>query len=385
MSNTDDINYLKRLRLDCRLSVEDVARQLGIKVSIIYRWEKGVRHPSRQSALELARLYKVGLDEIIKQDIEPTDSDSSGAGNNSAYKRLRDGGLNTPYCDSQCSVANNPKHLNASTNIPIHHHLKRMDQAGSAARLEKVIKEVITNYGFNYFYYQQMYRDDIGENPEITTLSNLPNEWTEHYYKKGYGAVDPTWNYSLHNTFPILSDELVEISSNFGRNSNRKNKRLTQGFFDDLKSQICPLYYTIPIHGKICNATLIVSVAKDTRANRTLLRNSLANMLLMGSKIYQRMQLLAHSNAPFLKPKEIEVIKGLAIGLSTRAIAAELSLSTQRINQIIAIARKKLDAKTRDQLVSISANAGIIPHNFAQMRIKKDKKIKKREKAKMET
>lgn len=46
---------LKKIRLACSLSQEELARALGVSTKTIYRWESGESSPSRQSIKDLAK------------------------------------------------------------------------------------------------------------------------------------------------------------------------------------------------------------------------------------------------------------------------------------------------------------------------------------------
>ena len=57
--------YLKQLRENNSLSRTEAANQLGTIYKSVLDWEKGVM-PSNESLLELAKLYKVTVDDILE-------------------------------------------------------------------------------------------------------------------------------------------------------------------------------------------------------------------------------------------------------------------------------------------------------------------------------
>ncbi len=61
---------LKRLRLHREVTLADLAAETGISVSTLSRLEAGLRRPSLEQLLPLARVYGVTLDELV--DAPPT-------------------------------------------------------------------------------------------------------------------------------------------------------------------------------------------------------------------------------------------------------------------------------------------------------------------------
>jgi transcriptional regulator with XRE-family HTH domain len=61
---------LKRLRLHREVTLADLAEETGISVSTLSRLEAGLRRPSLEQLLPLARVYGVTLDELV--DAPPT-------------------------------------------------------------------------------------------------------------------------------------------------------------------------------------------------------------------------------------------------------------------------------------------------------------------------
>jgi transcriptional regulator with XRE-family HTH domain len=61
---------LKRLRLSGKVTLADLAAQTGISTSTLSRLESGLRRPTLEQLLPLARVYGVTLDELV--DAPPT-------------------------------------------------------------------------------------------------------------------------------------------------------------------------------------------------------------------------------------------------------------------------------------------------------------------------
>lgn len=59
---------LRQLREACGLRKRDVSQKTGISESSISRYESGKRNPSTELLYKLCKLYKVSMDEILKED-----------------------------------------------------------------------------------------------------------------------------------------------------------------------------------------------------------------------------------------------------------------------------------------------------------------------------
>lgn len=59
-------NPIKLLRLKANLTVEEVAKKLGVKPQTIYKYEEGTSRPRLTTAFRLCEIYNCTLDEIYK-------------------------------------------------------------------------------------------------------------------------------------------------------------------------------------------------------------------------------------------------------------------------------------------------------------------------------
>ena len=62
---------IKALREKKRLTQHDLARELGVDVNTLWRWENGQRVPSHKNALKLAGFFNCTLDEIYQNPTRP--------------------------------------------------------------------------------------------------------------------------------------------------------------------------------------------------------------------------------------------------------------------------------------------------------------------------
>lgn len=69
MSNSIDIgSKLKRFRVDRRLTLEQVARELNIASSYLSRLERNICYPALETLYDLARFYRVEIARFFRQE-----------------------------------------------------------------------------------------------------------------------------------------------------------------------------------------------------------------------------------------------------------------------------------------------------------------------------
>ncbi|WP_335443069.1 helix-turn-helix domain-containing protein [Priestia megaterium] len=62
-------NQLQKLREEKKISEEEVAKQVGVSVQHIHKWENNQSYPDIQHLLKLGDIYETTIDEFIKNDI----------------------------------------------------------------------------------------------------------------------------------------------------------------------------------------------------------------------------------------------------------------------------------------------------------------------------
>jgi len=61
-------NQLEKLREEQKMSQEEVAKQVGVSVQNIHKWENNQSYPEIQHLLKLGDIYGTTIDEFIKSD-----------------------------------------------------------------------------------------------------------------------------------------------------------------------------------------------------------------------------------------------------------------------------------------------------------------------------
>ncbi|MEH7609294.1 helix-turn-helix domain-containing protein [Priestia megaterium] len=61
-------NQLEKLREEQKMSQEEAAKQVGVSVQHIHKWENNQSYPEIQHLLKLGDIYRTTIDEFIKSD-----------------------------------------------------------------------------------------------------------------------------------------------------------------------------------------------------------------------------------------------------------------------------------------------------------------------------
>lgn len=64
---------LKNLRKKVGLTQVDVARKLGISQQAYASWERGVKKPTQENLVKIAKIFNVSLDSLLDNEVEQED------------------------------------------------------------------------------------------------------------------------------------------------------------------------------------------------------------------------------------------------------------------------------------------------------------------------
>lgn len=60
------MNNLKTLRVAANLSQSELAKELGISRTAVSKWEHGVRFPSTEKLMKLAKIFGCTIEELLQ-------------------------------------------------------------------------------------------------------------------------------------------------------------------------------------------------------------------------------------------------------------------------------------------------------------------------------
>lgn len=107
-----------------------------------------------------------------------------------------------------------------------------------------------------------------------------------------------------------------------------------------------------------------VSICSSERLGRFqgFFNDHLTELQMAAMATHYRMQAMGEpvANRPHLSPREIETLEWFASGLRTAEVAWRMNISERMVNEHVKQARKKLDAKTREQAIARAIMVGLI-------------------------
>lgn len=316
---------IKQLREKNGTSVIKLANKIGISRHSVYKWENGISAPQKDHLKLLSEIFNTDIDYIIS-------------------------GISKASASSH--------HIDSSK------YIERLESANSFSSIKETITDFLKEIGLDKFTYNQIFRGDTSNEPQVTIITNIRKDWQIHYSAKKYIEIDPTWNYATTHTAPIFCDELIDLVA-----SSDKNIQL---FFKDMRENLAPYFVVIPIHGPCCLATYVVSAKDNSRLSKEKLHNSIESLTHFSHYIFEATHKVAEKKSihhkTSLTKKEISTINYLANGLTIKQIAEKNFITIAAVNARISNAKAKMDAQNCEQLVLLAASAGILPHNFGKMR-----------------
>jgi DNA-binding NarL/FixJ family response regulator len=103
----------------------------------------------------------------------------------------------------------------------------------------------------------------------------------------------------------------------------------------------------------------LVAAVRTVRSGDALLAPSITRRLIERFAPYQPGQLISHAGLSDLTPRELQVLRLLARGLSNAELAAELTLSTATVKTHVASILAKLQLRDRVQAIVLAYQTGL--------------------------
>jgi len=103
----------------------------------------------------------------------------------------------------------------------------------------------------------------------------------------------------------------------------------------------------------------LVAAVRTVRAGDALLAPSITRRLIERFAPYQPGQFISHAGLSDLTPRELQVLRLLARGLSNAELAAELTVSTATVKTHVAAVLAKLQLRDRVQAIVLAYQTGL--------------------------
>ncbi|CUH52622.1 helix-turn-helix transcriptional regulator [Shimia marina] len=238
--------------------------------------------------------------------------------------------------------------------------------AQTADELYAVSKAYFGDLGFRYVnvsYFQTETAQHLG------MFSNMSQDWLSHYQLSGYSAIDPyiRMGDALDGRKVVSHDALLDCDS--VRRDPVLQRLLLEGRQEGLQSSFlqCGVSRFMGLKAGI-NLILDRDVEElirlqEEKRQELFVGAALAQSAFMACTKKEKLcaEYINFSGfQPRLSPREAEVVKWLAQGLRNDRIADKLKISTATVNFHIVSAKRRLDVKTREQLVAVAILQGIV-------------------------
>jgi len=242
--------------------------------------------------------------------------------------------------------------------------ISQVDAAKSAKDVLRVLKQHITNLGFDRFSYQVIV-PPTGSAKDYY-LGTYPDEWVKRYNEMKYISVDILGRLASTVSRPFKWSDAGPISS-----------------FTPLQQQL--LYEArefglrsgamIPLYGPgVIRALLTVSseMLEEEFARFFVWQRHV--LQLIASYTHERLVQLGYHETlprgiPRLSPREVEILTYAAEGRSSEATASKLNISSQTVNTHINNIFVKLNVRNKSHAVSVAMAYGLIMPRVAPANI----------------
>ena len=235
-----------------------------------------------------------------------------------------------------------------------------VDSAARGEELTPVVQAIVQGLGFDSFAYALTTSNRPDKEAQFFVFTTMPSEWMMIYDQKAYVEVDPRMQMVARSTMPVLWEQ---------KDFRGRNKR-TDEFLDDaakygtLSGLIYALYDVS--HGGIVMVFNSKIPAVDPVRLQMIQRN-LPDLLSFGHYFHELfMKSIIEKGLPSrlknvpLSPREREVLRNVAHGLTTDDIASKLEISERTVQFHLDAVRTKLGAANRQEAVAIGMQLGLV-------------------------
>ena len=187
---------------------------------------------------------------------------------------------------------------------------------------------------------------------------NYPEEWRKHIYEMGWGEKHHICEHSKKSMKPIAWGMDITPTDPL---SNIYGIKVVETAYDAFGAKSA---VTFPVHSFSGEQSGGISFVTDLNHKEfeSLMKDILPLAQSAAILTHQRIQLLSKYNDSFapppLAPREKECVQWLANGRRTHQIAQRMGIKDVTVNLYIQNAKKKLRARTREQLIALSVTNG---------------------------
>ncbi|WP_323782789.1 LuxR family transcriptional regulator [Thalassovita sp.] len=188
---------------------------------------------------------------------------------------------------------------------------------------------------------------------DVQGFANYPDEWKNHYAKKGYHRLDPTLYVSMQSIAPV----------DWGRFSH--DEKFNKVFSDAFDFGITDRGISVPVRGPYGDCGLLSVTRKCSNTEWEKFKPEVIGDLQfaavhMHDNVMKSGLLPKALSLPTLSTREKEILQWVAAGKSQQDIGDILSISHRTVEVHIRSGREKLGALTTAQAVGRAITMGMI-------------------------
>ena len=234
-----------------------------------------------------------------------------------------------------------------------------VDAAARGDDLVKVVQAIVQGLGFDSFAYALTTSNSPDKEAQLFVFTTMPAEWMMLYDQKAYVEVDPRMQLIARSTMPVLWEQ-----KDFRGQSARVDAFLDDAARYGTLSGLIYALYDIG-HGGIVTVFNSKLPTIDPVRLQMIQRN-LPDLLSFGHYFHEWfMKSVIEKGLPSrlkgvpLSPREREVLRNVAHGLTTDDIAGKLEISERTVRFHLASIFSKLDVTSRSQAVAAAMEHGL--------------------------
>src|SRR5258708_34227206 len=217
-----------------------------------------------------------------------------------------------------------------------------VDCAARGEDLVPVVKAIVQGLGFDSFAYGLTTSNRPDKEAQIYMFTTMPAEWLMIYDQKAYVEIDPRLQLIARSTMPIFWEQ-----KDFRGQSSQVDEFLDDAARYGTLSGIAYALYDIGHGGIMIVFNSTIPVVDSVR--RQMIQRNLPELLSFGHYFHEWfMKSIIERGLPSrlkdvpLSPRELQVLRSVARGLTTDDIAGKLEISERTVQFHLDAVRTKL-------------------------------------------
>lgn len=219
------------------------------------------------------------------------------------------------------------------------------------ASLVDALSKVASELGFDHFSVYLRLPLPVTR-PTVVILDNYPQAWRDHYWKRGYDAVDPILVHGHQSIVPVIwYDHAYEHPS--------------KNFWQDASDHGLQSGFSHPAHGPGGIRSVLSLGCTHQRIDSNELRTQSFQLSWLAHATNQSMsnllkaRLVPHGNNR-LTPRELEVLRWTADGKTASEVGSIMAISERTVNFHVGNSLIKLDSTNKTAAVIKAAMLGLL-------------------------